>query len=383
MNSILIFCIGLLLLLTGLLIAKKPLPLSNKILGLWLVITALEVWVFYIDRNGLYSDYPAFIGTKENFLLLHPPLLYFYVSSLNKGWLNPKRLVHFTPFVFFFGFNLFAFYLRDAEDKIALYNRAADAANSSVLLIIQFILIAYVFTYLLASYVSVKKTKRQLKHYLSFDQLAIHWASKLVSGYLIAWSVLSILAMTSAFNGLDISRQTFQDLSMGSFAIFIISVAILGLRQTSLFSDFGSQLPEGVITTDRKNRNGQRYAKSGLSDPEAQRLATSLEDYMSRERAYLNHKITLVDLAEALGTTTNHLSQVINGLKGKNFADYVNTYRIEAFKVLLVDDHYAHLSMLGLAMECGFNSKSAFNNAFKKHTGLTPSQYQQQQLAVT
>ena len=99
---------------------------------------------------------------------------------------------------------------------------------------------------------------------------------------------------------------------------------------------------------------------------------------MENERPYLNAKLSLRDVADYLGISTNHLSQVINENLKENFFDFVNGYRIAAVKRMMNDPTNSHLTLLGMAYESGFNSKSSFNATFKKMTGSTPSQYQKQ-----
>jgi AraC-like DNA-binding protein len=76
-----------------------------------------------------------------------------------------------------------------------------------------------------------------------------------------------------------------------------------------------------------------------------------------------------------LKVSSNHLSQVINSIEGRSFFDFINYYRIEAVKDIMTLKEQEHLTILGIAYECGFNSKAAFHRAFKKFTGLTPTEY--------
>ncbi|MCU0348885.1 MAG: helix-turn-helix transcriptional regulator, partial [Saprospiraceae bacterium] len=96
---------------------------------------------------------------------------------------------------------------------------------------------------------------------------------------------------------------------------------------------------------------------------------------MTDERLYLEPELTLSDLARRLQTNASVLSAVVNRAFGKNFNDFVNEYRVEAVKRLLEDPKASHLSLLGIGLECGFNSKSTFNRAFRKVTGVAPSEW--------
>jgi AraC-like DNA-binding protein len=96
---------------------------------------------------------------------------------------------------------------------------------------------------------------------------------------------------------------------------------------------------------------------------------------MNTEKPYLDGDITLQKLAKALAISPHHLSQTINERLNQNFIDFINTYRIEEAKRMLLDPAKKHYSILAVSEEVGFNSKSAFNNAFKKQVNMAPSEF--------
>ena len=96
---------------------------------------------------------------------------------------------------------------------------------------------------------------------------------------------------------------------------------------------------------------------------------------MNKEQLYVNSELTLVELAQTLDVLPNNLSQVINTFEQKNFYDYINTKRVELFLKLVAIPENKKYTILSLAFECGFNSKSSFNKYFKKVTNQTPSEY--------
>jgi AraC-like DNA-binding protein len=99
---------------------------------------------------------------------------------------------------------------------------------------------------------------------------------------------------------------------------------------------------------------------------------------MKQHKPYLNPELSLQMLANQLDIPPHYLSQVINEQLGQNFFDFINSHRIEEVKARLLDPQYTHLTILAIAFDSGFNSKSAFNSAFKNQTGLTPSQFRTQ-----
>ncbi len=101
---------------------------------------------------------------------------------------------------------------------------------------------------------------------------------------------------------------------------------------------------------------------------------------MDSEKPFFDSNLKLSQLAKMLSTTSNHLSQVINDHRKQNFFDFINGYRIDQAKRLLLDSSHQNYTLLSIAYEVGFNSKSAFNTAFKKHTSETPSRFRDRAL---
>ena len=101
----------------------------------------------------------------------------------------------------------------------------------------------------------------------------------------------------------------------------------------------------------------------------------ALLDHLSENKPYLDPELTLRALAEQIGLQANQLSWLINDQLDKNFNDLINSYRIEHFKSLTKDPSNSDITILGLAYDSGFNSKTTFNTSFKKETGQTPRQF--------
>lgn len=123
----------------------------------------------------------------------------------------------------------------------------------------------------------------------------------------------------------------------------------------------------------------EKYQSSSLSTSAAHADFERLRVVMETETLYLNSHLTIEDLAQTLGMSTHHVSQIINQAGEVHFYDYINQYRVEAVKARLIDPAYAHLSILALGLDGGFNSKSSFYRVFKQHTGMTPSTYRKQE----
>ncbi|MCS6819220.1 MAG: AraC family transcriptional regulator [Chitinophagales bacterium] len=119
-----------------------------------------------------------------------------------------------------------------------------------------------------------------------------------------------------------------------------------------------------------------RVAKKPLvSETQMQRVIVKLLDFMEKEKPYLNPELTIQDLADKMNIPKHHLTYIINNGLQKNFFNFVNEYRVEEFKKRVANPAYKHLTLLAIAFDSGFNSKSSFNNIFKNITGQTPSEY--------
>ena len=119
----------------------------------------------------------------------------------------------------------------------------------------------------------------------------------------------------------------------------------------------------------------KKYQKSSLTAEEATRIHQQLQQFMLKDKLFKDPELSLGQLAEMLNIHSNVLSQVINSFEDKIFYDYINGLRIEEFKTLVTNPDNQQYTLLSLAYECGFNSKTAFNRNFKKNTGFSPTEY--------
>ena len=112
-----------------------------------------------------------------------------------------------------------------------------------------------------------------------------------------------------------------------------------------------------------------------LSQKECEEIMTSLISVIVKDKVYMNPEFRLNDLAKSSNISAHKVSHVINRIEGISFSDLINKYRIDEAKKMFVSEKYKSLTILAIAQEVGFNSKSAFYNAFKKHCGVSPSRF--------
>lgn len=199
------------------------------------------------------------------------------------------------------------------------------------------------------------------KRFSSLEEINLSWLKQITLLSLVVWGFGILIEIIQVVNPVT----SLQALVPISIALLIYTMGYLGLRQPEIFSG----------QTDEGPNNSSKYERSGLSDASARRIHGKLLDLMNDQHVYRDSNLKLSQLARELSTSTNYLSQVINQVEQQNFYDFINEYRIEEVKNKMVDPDFSNHTLLSLAYESGFNSKSAFNTAFKKHTGMTPSHY--------
>lgn len=122
--------------------------------------------------------------------------------------------------------------------------------------------------------------------------------------------------------------------------------------------------------------NKRKYKKALFTKAELAIYRKQLLDLMQREKPYLNPNLSLRDLAQQMVLPANQISQLLNEGFDKNFSEFINSYRLEVFKTKIADPANSHYTILGIAYESGFNSKTVFNSFFKRMEGITPRAYQ-------
>ena len=171
--------------------------------------------------------------------------------------------------------------------------------------------------------------------------------------------------------------------------VFVIFIGYFGINQVGIFTKKKYSTSNEIVqiektekriieresNNDNENNTRLKYEKSGLSNETAIEIHQLLTNKMKEKQLFINPEITLIELAEILNVHPNNLSQVINTFENKNFYDFINTKRIELFLTLIAKPENKKFTILSIAFDCGFNSKSSFNKYFKKETNLTPSEY--------
>ena len=337
-----------------LLIFKKNKSRSDKVLIIWMFLIAFHLFLFFLNYTKLNFSYPFLLGIELPLPLLHGVMLFWYVASStnHKVWNKNIIYLHFIPALVAYLY-LIHFFALPADQKIYIFKN--DGLGNEVFLSILYYSYSVLSSvYIIWSIILLRQHKKNIvNQYSVLEKVNLNWLRILIGGMGLIWFVTNFLH-NEIYN-------------FSSVVIFVFLIGFFGIRQIGI-------TPLNQEESDLKNKK-VKYFKSGLKKEQSKELYQKLRHLMEIEKMFTQNDLLITDLASILQVHHNHLSQVINELEGKNFYEFVNHYRIEEFKRLVSSPNNRQFTLLSLAFECGFNSKSSFNRYFKKSTGQTPSQY--------
>ncbi|MGQ0643354.1 MAG: helix-turn-helix domain-containing protein [Gemmatimonadaceae bacterium] len=206
----------------------------------------------------------------------------------------------------------------------------------------------------------------------------LRWLLFLTTTAFGIWLLATTLKVT------DVSTRLRDDHITLAMAVLAYASGYMGLRQPEVFRYGTAEYPVPERPGDapqgaspNEEIVAPRYERSGLSDAEVQQLKASLVNVMDAERPWRDSELTLADLAARMNSTPHKLSEVLNAEIGQTFYDFVNGYRVREVQRRIEAGDARAREMLALALDAGFAAKSTFNQAFKKHTSQTPSDFRQ------
>lgn len=321
----------------------------------------LELREIFLDTAplSLYFYYPLRLASI--------PFIFLYILSitLKNFEFKPKHFLHFIPFILVAAYLPIKFHSMEfnvAQDLISSRN----FFNNIDYNIINFINYIQFYFYALISLILIKDYRTKLKaSFSSVENIYLSWPNIVIWG-LIIWKTLRLIdyLLYVSIEDIDIKiLYLFYIAAEITFLIFISILFLKGIKQPNVFF--------GILEETSKTK----YEKTGLTDIQRKTYEQKLLDFMDNKKPFLDPLINIKELAKQIEIQSHHLSQVINNNFKKNFFDFINSYRIEESKKMLAEFDSQKKTILEILYECGYNSKSVFNTAFKKHTGLTPTQY--------
>jgi len=362
-----------------LVLSKKGKSVSDKILAGWLFLFAIHLaFVYYSYKAGHvydidYGHFPA------GAIVLHYSLMYLYAKSLisKENVFEAKWLLHIIPTIIFY-ISTIPLVLLPYEKKADLVTRITTDSYFNFLFAI---IILSITVYLVATLRLLKKHNVSMRKMFSYvEDIDLSWLRILAFLLVLLWIVISSLtAYVFYLDGtsnimLPTDHMELDMQGQSAFVIFVFLLGFFGIKQQIIYSPSTRKEPRNEQNITKEIYINQ-YQKSGLKKEAASAHLKALLSYMKEEQPYLNGKFSLKEVSSALGISTNYLSQVINENLEKNFFDFVNDYRVDLVKQKMTDPSNKNYTLLSLAFDCGFNSKSSFNAIFKKCEGVTPTEF--------
>ncbi len=359
----------------------KKRQLSDLFLGLILLLSCYTQICYTVGFMGWYNEFRT---TKINYFLINiavglAPLIYLYVKSITTSNFKFKKTYwwHFS-LAFLYVFYRLSIYTYDAlqpgfhETQNGILKIELDEAY--VQTIMGYVETPFMLMYLAFTFQLFYSYRKKIIQYFSNTyKLELNW----MLSFLILFSLLFLYGtiqdiIGSRFIDLGYEQRWWLNLTM---AIVTLYVGVKGY-----FTD-----------TTKLNKLDFSFSPKSIGIPEdanimeegksiSEKDIAVVKHLMENEKVYLNPELNLSDLAKMAKMSRGQLSEIVNTAFEKNFNDFVNAYRVEAFKNMLKEEKHKQLSLLGIAQECGFNSKATFNRVFKKLTDLSPTEYLKTQL---
>lgn len=373
------------LLATALRLVQGRNRIANDILALFALVFAVHLLLLapLMNQHSFhFRVYPVFLTD----VFLFGPLLYLYVRAMTEPQfrLRYSDFLHALPFALFVGFALLT---QDSQRGAldSLHNAAARGWPPSPAALVGIAFYLSFSIYMLLSLRRLRRHARMVRQQFSWlEGVNLRWLRILVRVSL----VLSLIGLTLSVVRLFVDlafwpRGAYSMLMM--IALFHL-IAFMAIWQPAVFhaqqasravDDVPPVEPIAVAPAECAEEAVAKYETSALSGEQVKSSLALLQTFMAQQRLYLDNELRLGQLATEFGVPAHHLSQIINQGAGQHFLEFITSYRVEEAKRLLARADYRDTKMVALALDAGFNSQSAFYKQFRKHVGMTPSQYQQ------
>jgi AraC-like DNA-binding protein len=337
---------------------RKVNAIANSFLGLFVItlgLAMIEIPLFYKNFHLKHPNLFEMIGLSR---FLAAPFLYIsirYFTSLSKK-IHLSDLLHFLPFICFLIFRIPFF--------ITGKNIGFDEAERKVVFfILKTALPLQIIIYWILSFAKLQRHLKNIKQFSSsIEKNDLLWLKNFL--------LILLVIVFAWFNLIFFELRNLINLTPFLYLLSIFFLAYFSLQQREIFDFNQSELKELSSVKIDKKENSKRVSENRLSE-----LNEKLKILMYSEKVYLDNDLSLPKLAKRLGASSNETSYLINEVYQDNFYNFINKYRIEAAKDLLLSEKYNHLNILGIAYESGFNSKTTFNTTFKKYVGLSPTEF--------
>lgn len=390
---------------------RKRKATHQKLLVWWLLTMALKFLVLLLKiYHDEYFDAEFATGLIP---FTFGPFMYLYTRFLTDedARFHFQDLKHFLPF-----FVSTVFYFVYCRERVSFAESSYLEKDDYLWIRVLFAvgIIGSVVVYSTLTTLQIRHFLKTFRHKFSFEsgKQRIYWLRFVNIIYITSNAIFIVAGGWNAITGEKYFNLDF--LSGVWLIVLAYAVSYFGVQEKGLFHTFirrketaepivlnvqeqqqttqelksilaenhiaASEELERNIEEEQLAHESERAAEATVKKPlvseaEMQRVIVRLLEFMEVEKPYLNPELTIQDLAEKINIQKHHLTYIINSGLHKNFFNFVNEYRVEEFKRRVANPNYNHLTLLAIAFDSGFNSKSSFNNIFKNITGQTPSEY--------
>lgn len=349
-------------------LTKRPMKIAYIILCVLLMVFALIFGLDILQNYGIVPSRRWFLSLSIR--MLCAPLLFLYTKYITKDFnkFNPLDYLHALPSV---SLILVFLILKFQTENISISAELFYEKYELLRMIYGWIFISLVIYYVVSALKIVIRFKKQIKDNYSFSsyKISLDWLLIMIILFVFLILLIIISSVLYEYKRIHIEVYIFRHI-LELFHVYALS--IWGFHQKQLISDTQT---DSDGESDVEESSSGKYVKSGLKREDAKSYVENLIKYMDDSKVWKDSELSIAKLASQTSISKHQLSEVLNEYLGKNFYVFVNEYRIEYAKQLLMDKEYSNWSIIAIAYECGFNSKTAFNIFFKKHTQQTPSEY--------
>lgn len=347
--------------------------LSHKLLAAYLLVIVIDL--SNIIFNDFYQAYPDLDMLRYNVSLFMGPTLYLYVKTAiyNDFKLNIKHLVHTIPYFIACLVMIPNFFSVDNASKQLWYD---NFTNVPELTFIHFMTTIQLGLYLVAIYKHlIRYRKVVVENYSDADRLNKRWLTQLIFLFTVIYFIGlgRMYFRFSIYQNYELERLV-QLIMIISGLLSICWILWQALHKPELFNGVSSTIAVTDELSTSKDNSGVSKAPT-IENEKYDAIVLRLRDYMEQNKPFLDPHLSVDILAERINLPSSELSIAINRIIGQHFFDFVNSYRINLAAEMLIENEQKPKTVLEILYEVGFNSKSSFNTAFKKHLLMTPSQY--------
>jgi AraC-like DNA-binding protein len=363
---------------------------ANRILAALVFVISIALASTLLLYPAVYTAVPYLLRISDPMRLLFAPLIFLYVVSLTGGQVNRRSLFHFTPFVLYVLYLIPTFYVLPLAERISFITEAQAGKwlSYNIYLVARAL---YFLLYLILSFRVLRQYSLRIQElFSSVERINFSWLRNVLIAMTIWWFPQFITTISPFFGHLDLPLINRIIGFLGALWMYLLgymaflkadpfvndasSIAHISATEAAQLAAQHEQYEKHEYEILHSQRHEQPLTPLPQPSSEDTALLKHFQDFMETQKPYLDSELTLQKLSEQVGIPTYRLSQMMNTHLHQNFFDVVNRYRVEEWKRQIIDAP-AQMTIQEVAFQVGFNSKSSFNAAFKKHTGQTPSEY--------